>query len=296
MQGKPVANRVVRNVVILLVVSSLGLLTSSTAAFATDTGVLGSDDGGPTGPTIVAKCGGNYDNYIGQVGYGTAGGGVNTIDPVGTSFNQTNEINQAYNNFEAGHGVGVGAAFYLSGVALSGLTQNNANAKLWGEDQGAAAELFLAEDNATTSPNEVDHYTMNLIYADVEATDSEWSTTISYNQQVWDGFYQYLEGVGINVGGYSTNSFWNTDFSNLAVSQIEWTSQTSEPSSEITTCPGVPFAQFSGGPDNRAIFWGGESPTSNAALSWQWALGTAGDWDQIDITHYNSLFGTSYHS
>jgi hypothetical protein len=42
-----------------------------------------------------------------------------------------------------------------------------------------------------------------------------------------------------------------------------------------------------------AQFYGGDSESSTNALVWQWIVGDA-DYDQTDLTHWNTLFGLSY--
>jgi hypothetical protein len=203
-------------------------------------------------------------------------------------------INSAYNQLQIGHGIGVGSAYVISGVADSGLTPSNANAYTWGEDQAnfAANDLYL--DNNTTSPNEVDHYTMNTIYADIEA-GSDWSSTSSYNEEVWDGFVYEVQAQLINVGVYSSPGNWSTYFGNMSATQLEWTPKTSEGTIDAGYCPSTstPFQTFTNGPAAGASWFGGETASSNATMAWQWVSGGA-DYDSWDLTHYNAEFGTSY--
>ncbi len=128
------------------VLSGVILVVASGAAWGA-TAIEGSDNNAPTAATLEGACSSyDYDAYIGQVGYATAGGGVTTKEGINPSpnYNDSSMINSAYNQFEAGHGIGVGSSFVISGVADSGLTPSNANAYTWGEDQGSAAVLYLA--------------------------------------------------------------------------------------------------------------------------------------------------------
>lgn len=274
-------------------ISGVILVTASTAAWA-DTTILGSDNAGPTASTLEAACPSyNFDAYIGEVGYATAGGGVTTREAINSGYNQASEINSAYNQFQIGHGIGVGGSFVISGVADSGLSPSNTNAYNWGEDQGAGAVLYLAEDNNTT--NEVNHYTMNTIYADIES-NSNWSSTQSYNQEVWDGFVYEVQANVVNVGVYSSPGNWTTYFNNLSVTQLEWTPHTSESTIDSGYCPSTsaPFSTFTNGPIAGASFFGGEGTGSAAAMAWQFVSGSA-DYDSWDLTHFNEEYGTSYH-
>lgn len=294
MNLKKTQSSVTRKTLLIPIISCVTLIAASTSAWAA-TAIEGSDNSGPTAATLEAACTSyNYDAYIGEVGYATAGGGVVTREAVNSGYNQASEINSAYNQFEAGHGIGVGSAFVISGVADSGLTQNNTDAYDWGEDQGAGAVLYLEEDNDTMSPNEVDHYTQNTVYADVEST-SDWSGTLSYNEQVWDGFVYGVQNAGVNVGVYSSPGNWSTYFGNMSVTQLEWTPHTSESTVDSGYCPSTttPFQTFTNGPAAGASWFGGETASSNATMAWQWVSGGA-DYDSWDLTHFNSVFGTSY--
>ncbi len=284
-----------RKSILVPVLSGAIVVTASTGAWAA-TAIQGSDNAGPTAATLVAACTNyNYDAYIGEVGYATAGGGTTTRNTVNSGYNQASEINSAYNQFEAGHGIGVGSSFVISGVADSGMTQNNTDAYNWGRDQGSAAVTYLNDDNATTSPYEVNHYTQNTIYADIESS-SNWSgTTLSYNQEVWDGFVYEVQLDGVNVGAYSSPGNWTTYFNNMSVTQLEWSPITSESTIDSGYCPATttPFQTFTHGPAAGASWFGGETNSSNATMAWQWVSGAA-DYDSWDLTHFNSEFGTSY--
>ncbi len=76
------------------------------------------------------------------------------------------------------------------------------------------------------------HYTQNTIYADVEA-GSDWSSTLSYNEEVWDGFVYEVQQNVVNVGVYSSPDNWSDYFDSESVTQLE-SGQLSLPSRQLT--------------------------------------------------------------
>jgi hypothetical protein len=281
-------------------VSSLVVLTTASAAWGAN-GILGSDDAGPDAATLTSNCSGyNYDQYLGQVGYADPSTDSDTREVVGSTYNVKADINSAYNNFNAGHGVGVGALYFLYGLEDTTYTKNSTQAFNWGEDQGAFAVADLNSDNATSG--EVDHYTQNTIFADIESAGdwyAEGSPNVDLNNYVWNGFVDYLESatVLVNVGVYSSPDFWADDFSGASVPEMEWTSEKSEGTISSGYCPSTAFASFTDGPLGGTLaaqWFGGVTNSSTVALDWQWVSSHSADYDQIGLGHWNTLFGTSY--
>ncbi len=276
---------------LVLVLSGVILIATSAVAWGA-TSIEGSDNSGPNATTLEGACTSyDYDAYIGEVGFATSNPPTrNAINPP-DGYNESSEINSAYNQFGAGHGIGVGAAFVISGVADSSLPETDAGAYTWGEDQGSDAVSYLNTDNATTG--EVDHYTLNTIFADVES-GSGWGTA-ALNEEVWEGFSYEVQNQVVNVGVYSSPSNWTTYFGNMTVTQLEWTPHWSESTIDSGYCPATttPFQTFTNGPAGGAVWFGGETASSNDTMAWQWVSGGA-DYDSWDLTHFNAEFGTSY--
>jgi hypothetical protein len=80
---------------------------------------------------------------------------------------------------------------------------------------------------------------------------------------------------------------------NMTVSTVEWTNVVSN----TTTPYPCPTGTFSGGPYNsNAQFFNSSNVNNN--LVWQWFYtitpGGLGDFDQINVTRWNRLFGTNF--
>lgn len=275
------------------------LLIASTAYAST--GTLGGDSANPTASGLDAYCSGaNFDMYVGQVGTFQTNGGT-AYEGINSGYNQSTQINQAYNQLNAGHGIGVGSYFFLGSLNSTHEALNGQNATEWGIYQGDEAAAYFDEANSTTSPYEVNHYTENIIYGDFESY-GEWSSAYqTLNDDVWYGFVEAVEGNNIAVGAYTSADYWSTYFGNPLVTVAEWTSETSENTINVGYCPGAtafaPFNYASGKSNPGADFYGGSSTSSSNALVWQWSYSTSstpGDFDQANISHWNTFFHKSY--
>ena len=276
----------------LVIAASIVVLLATTSTAFADTAEGGADSAGPSptsylGVYFVPSCnpGLVYDDYFGQIGYAYNGGAA--YEAPGSSYNNLTDINDAASNHSLGHGVGPGAYFFMGGpsYAPSGTSYYN-----WGVDQ--AYDAYVSFNNAQSATG--NKYTFNFLFGDIEGNPGQygWTSSIANNQQVWDGFYQSLQSIGVNVGVYSAPDAWNTLMGGQSVTTVEWTyEQNADPGSPYP----CPTATFSGGPGtgSAATFFDYTSVYNN--LVWQWSIGSGyGDFDQINLTRWNYLFGTSY--
>ena len=234
-----------------------------------------------------------YDLYVGEVGTSAYGGGT-YIPPTSNSTDNIDFVNDSSAEYNAGHGVGAGGYYFLSGPQNA---PAGTSAQQWGIDQAVYATFSFDEAQAATGGK----YTFLFIMADIEIQPGNgayfgWnypaptsSAALVANEAVWTGFYQQLQSNGVNVGVYSSPTIWSEIQGNSGVAQVEWTSEGD--AGPATPCPTAPLV---GGPSGiSAQFWGGQSGTTNEGLMWQWAESSVspGDFDNLDLTHYNSLFG-----
>lgn len=263
-------------------------VNATSAGAAGDVASGGADSGGPggagSGPYNVAYCSLYYDDYFGQIGY--ASSGTSTYEAPGTAYNNSWYVGQGYINRSLGHGAGSGAYFFMNGPGSAPAGTSNYN---WGVDQAFAADVFLSQAQSATGG----WYTFGFIFADIEGTRGSfgWVLDQAQNQQVWDGFYQSLQANGINVGVYSAPAAWSDIMAGQTVDQVEWTYQNNADPNSPYPCPS---ATFSGGPGGiNAAFFNFSNRANN--LVWQWSIRSGlGDYDQINLSRYNSLFHTSY--
>jgi hypothetical protein len=276
-----------KRLLILPVLGAIGLLLA-----ACDIGITGADGSapGPAAGGTEPLCGGYYDLYTAETGASIGVNGAHNYQPPDGGTDNQAFTTQAFNNFNSGHGVGAGSYYFLSGPAWapSGMSAYN-----WGYYQAAYA---VSDYNQALIANG-HSFSFLYIWGDIEispgTTDYGWNPSpnpvqLTANQQVWQGFYQTLQSVGVNVGIYASPGDWS-NLMNENVAQVEWTSQADY--GPATPCPS---ATFSGGPGGYAAqFFGGQTASSITALEWQWAQGTnsPGDFDQFDLTHYNTSFG-----
>ena len=232
-----------------------------------------------------------YDTYTGEVGTTDPSPHTNTYDaPSSSSTDLLQDIEDAYGDYEVGHGVGAGSYFFVTGPQYA---PSGVSASQWGIDQA---------NYATTDYNKADEATdgefSNLvIFGDFEGFSGEpngWylnatGTHLADNQDVVSNFINTLENDGTNVGVYSSGgptSDWLTITNNMTLSVIEWTS--------AVPCPATIFSDSNG---NSAKFFRGQYASSETAFSWQWSeasSGIIGDYDQFSVANYNELFGTDY--
>lgn len=239
-----------------------------------------------------------YDKYLGEDGYAAAGGAFGYHGPgsVTQGFNVEENITDTYTMYEDGHGMGAGTYFFLNGPTSDGATTET-EAIDYGWNQGAYATADYNEALAASGYE----YTDAFLWGDVEGGPGQpvvngWSTSVTLNQDVVAGFISYLQDSGTNVGIYSAPSEWQNVLGSVELDQVSWTYEYDDgndgnPAGSQNPCP---TQMFVGGPGNvGAQFFGGQGPNSDNALGWQWVQSpyADGDWDQFDLTHYNSLFG-----
>jgi hypothetical protein len=272
-----------------MVGSGASFIAASPNAYGADAVAGGADSGGPAGADafglyVVGACDGslNYDDYFGQVGYATPGG--STYEAPGTEYNSSGDIADSYYDYTEGHGSGPGAYFFMAGPSYS---PPDTTAYQWGEDQGlAAVDDFLDAQSATD-----DEYKFNFIFADIEGiigTDG-WISNTASNANVWNGFVNWLQTAGYNVGAYSAPDAWSGLLGNPTVEQVEWTYELNTDPGSPTPCP---TQVFSGGPGygTNATFFHPANTHNN--LVWQWSINSGqGDFDHIDQSRWNALFG-----
>jgi hypothetical protein len=257
-------------------------------------GPYGSDGSAPqavdesgTNPFQEPTCSGfAYYFYIGEGGIANSDGTVRYVPPGTGTDNQLNIVAAEVNRTE-GDGLGAGIYFFMGGPTY---TPSNLTAYQYGQQQANAALSDLeAVDGEFTL-----HFP--FIMADIEmgaTAKNGWyypatGSQVTANQQVWQGFYSQLQGLGYNVGVYSDADNWNNGLGGISVSQVEWTYQPE--TRAITPCP----AELTNGPGgDSATFFGGQSSSVNTAIMWQWsnqANNGIGDWDSLDLAHFNALF------
>jgi|SRR5579872_2471781 len=265
-----------------------------------DISTYGADGSGPGG---VAQGGGNpyleptcssvyYDNYITEVGSAQSGGGsiYDSPGPTGGSngTDNTTYIYQAEYDYFKGHGAGAGAYFFMGGPQWAA---PNETPYLWGVGQANAAATYFNQMAANNGGNAMSY---GFIFGDIEmgvGNTNGWyypasGSQVTDNQSVWQGFYTTLQNAGINVGVYSDNDNWSNALGGVTVQQIEWTYQ--QDIGPTSPCPGGLFSNGPGG--ESAQFFGGITTSSNLAMEWQWSH-QGGDYDYMDLGHWNNLFG-----
>ncbi len=255
----------------------------------------GGGDGTGVGPAgggtyTVPNCPSlNYDGYFGQVGVDRSSGFAGFLyhAPATTGFDRSDYTSAAYSNHVNGHGAGAGAYYFMGGPNY---LQVPYSAYGWGQEEAIAA---TNDYNAAAATNG-NEFTFGYIMADVEAPASSYgwqsgSSGVYNNQQLWDGFYQYLQSAGTNVGVYSDVNDWSNIMGGQPVAQIEWTYQ--QDFGPVTPCPG-PSGPFSGGPGGTVaqFFY---STNSAYDLTWQWSQ-SGGDYNSFDLTRWDNLFGLNY--
>jgi hypothetical protein len=275
-----------------IVVAGVALLGQP--AFAADVPTFGADGSGPLanggpGTYTVPNCSAapRYDQYFGEVGYATSGGG-SVYEAPGTTYNSNSGINEANDNYNRGHGAGAGAFFFMAGPgwASGGGATTMAEAIAWGAQQASDVTNDFNSAQVATGYK----YKWLFLTGDIEGGIGHfgWVTNTALNWYVWEGFRDALQGAGTNVAVYSSPALWNQIMLNRSITQAEWTSENNY--GPVTPCP---TSVFTGGPGGySAAFFANMASTSNSAIAWQWST-RGGDYDQIDLTHYNNLFGTS---
>lgn len=278
---------------IVLLLAFVVSVPLAVAAGAADVFTSGMDSNSPGGNYLaplyfLPQCNSlsyPYDDYFGEIGYGDSGSSV--YEAPGSPDNNSTDISDSYHNYVEGHGPGAAAYFFLVGPDYE---PSGTSDYQWGEDLGWAAGIYLYEADVATN----NEYTFEFLFADVEVTTGEygWDPTTSRNVQVWDGFYTYLQSTDhINVGVYSAPDAWNNIMGGVTVGQVEWTYEVNADPNPPTPCPS---ATFSGGPGGiNATFFHSSSVKNN--IVWQWSINSGyGDFDQINLSRYNRLLGTSY--
>lgn len=279
--------------VALLAATLIGTLFVVSPAAAADTGIYGADGSGPgasgtSGAYTEPNCtpSHTYDVYIGEIGWADAGGGFTYNAPALSGTDKSSLINEAYNSYSLGHGIGAGAYYFLYGVAESGLAANASNATWWGGQQAANALVMFNSANSQMAGR----FTSQFIFADVESAGN-WSTNLALNQDVWNGYLAEMVRQGVNTGVYASQVKWASIMGTQSLNVAEWTPEYSEGS--WSACPtGV----LTGGPagNGNAVFPNNQSLGASTSLMWQWVSSSAADYDQVDLTHYNAMFGGSY--
>jgi hypothetical protein len=299
------------------VLLAIALLCSS-CFYQFDTFGFGADGTGP-GPVTVASqftepnCNpvGNYDLYMAEVGHFTSGSNV-ANSPVAGGYDNRTLINDAWiERNQKDHGLGTGSFVFMAGPAYEGSRSPTA----WGQYQASSA---LADYNAAHSSD--GHLgTFGFLFGDIEITatttksqqggltgdqyesdgwyfqgngSAQLGPYLTANLQVWTAFYSTLEHDGINVGVYSSPLLWHEIMNQATVPTVQWTSEGD--AGPETPCP----VHYSNGPSGiSANFFGNYTNRSTTlnSLIWQWAQSadSPGDEDQVDITHWEDLFGLS---
>jgi hypothetical protein len=285
----------------------LGIAVLSVCFLATGClGVYGADGSapGPATGDLEPYCSGvanHYDIYTAEVGVSYGSGGSHSYVAPGLSSTDNSAFTQAaYQNYTVNHGVGPGAYYFLSGPLWA---PSSTSAYQWGVDQAVYA---TGDFNLANAADEDHHYKLVFLFVmgDIEVDNGDhyyygWnapsptSAERTANQQVFEGFVNFLENSETNVGAYSTPSVFDELMgSSFTDPTVEWTAAGDEGPS--TPCPPNSPVDFSSGPGGiSAQFWGGVSTSTDDALEWQWAESnlSQGDFDQLDLDNYNNLFG-----
>lgn len=281
--------------------TTMALTTQGASASSSDLAAYGSDTGAPQPtpsgslylePSCTDLPDAGYDMYLGEDGYAAPGDtfGYHGPGSVSQGFNVLENVTDAHTMYENGHGMGAGTYFFLNGPTSDNAT-TAAEAVSYGEWQGYYATVFYNDAQAAAGGD----YSDLFLWGDVEGGQGQpavngWSANVSLNQDVVAGFVSYLEDNHTNVGIYSAPSEWQSVLGSVQLDQVSWTYEYDAGGNE-NPCPTYTFV---GGPGNvGAQFFGGQGPDSVNALGWQWAQTpyAPGDWDQFDLSHYNSLFG-----
>lgn len=110
-------------------VAAIALFTLTAVPAWAVNGVLGADDSGPNSSALVSNCPGyRYDSYFGQLGYSTSSGLTYYNAPASSGLNNSTDIQSAYNNYVAGHGIGVGGLYWVTSVSGTSYPQTQQGA------------------------------------------------------------------------------------------------------------------------------------------------------------------------
>lgn len=286
---------------------AIAAVMALTGTAAADTPTYGADTSGPgpngsftTGYTEPNCPGDYYDNYFYQVGSAVSGGTIYHA-PSTSGYDNQSYMAASWDNYVIDHGSGPAAYFFLNGPLSA---PSGTSAATWGYDQAYAAATYANDAAEADYQANGSWPTFDFLFGDVETDPQDslyfngwstspttWSPNYSANQAVWNNFYQDLQTWGWNVGVYSSQGNWDATMGSQAwpVYTVEWTSdqhQTTPGSCATSMWQNTTYSQ-------TAQFYGGDSESSTNALVWQWIVGDA-DYDQTDLTHWNTLFGLSY--
>src|SRR5215469_12299345 len=271
--------------------TSLALLITTVLAMpalAENSGFwYGADSGGPgpsngSGPPFyMPSCGSGhiYGGYFGKIGGAdlVSSGNPTGYGPGNTfAWNSTDAADANANHFDTpSKGVGSGGFWFMFGPGDTdgtGLSAYN-----WGHQQG----VWAVADWQRWYGGGTHRMPFRILWMDVEVPGSYgWGSNGSANRQVFDGFWDYVNGAnqGMVPGVYSTQFQWDAIMSgHTSISNTwEWTAQVSR-SNSPSPCPD----NFSMGSSFNAVFFGGQNENSARTAMWQWSQGNA-DYDQID--------------
>ena len=275
----------------LLILAAMALLSGcEMAAYGTDGSAPGAISNGFGSPMSEPACSSvNYDSYLGEIGVAGAQSSIYEPPQNGSGLDRLDYHTQAEYDYALGDGAGAGYFYFMGGPQYA---PSNETPYQWGISQGEAALAYIDEAYFITPLSHFPYVT-----ADVEGyspgqhgwNEPASGQALTNNQQTYQGFVDFLQGNGVNVGVYSDPNVWQNVMGNEHVYQVEWTSSTELQSEAVTPCPD----RFTNGPSGiTATFFGGATEDTNNAIMWQWSGGSA-DYDSMALDHLDAVFNLS---
>ena len=252
-----------------------------------------------TGPAGTPALGGVYGGYTGMAGDWAVAAGCG---PYRLAWSDADAAAASRDHRVYHAGVGAGAYWFMGGPGVDPhYDATTGEAAAWGRQQAAWALAAIAPL----------HLDQPVLWMDIElpgstvfdpVTDNGWTSvyrrpcdaqptgqevTPTLARAELDGFAGYLEAhARLAAGVYSDPEMWTAIFGDGPASVLDHTYEWTADDQTSTLTP-LPYAWCRPGTGECATFFGGVSPSSPYALSWQWSGGEGtrngvGDFDTID--------------
>ena len=270
----------------------------------------GTDSGGPAPSSSASTCPsssvpwlepnvtrsgcGRYGGYFGKVG-------SFSVFRLNCSLQQlwnSTAANRANANYNAGIGMGAAPYWYAGGPgadpAFNGTTSE---AYTWGKNQAreavTLADQFPVKTNIMFFDVEEPNHSRSSIYTGWNETITNCASLQSASaccspalaRATFNGFWDYIwYNTAYFPAVYSAPGTWNSIFGTSSYGNLSNTMEWTADWSGCVNPPPYGWTQGAGNcASNSANFFGGISSSSNCAVAWQWAGGSA-DYVQIDTS------------